>query len=49
MTSTNKAKVDEELKKLALAYIHATNAGDSSLAENILHNIEELRKIYSNH
>ena len=35
----------EELKKLAMDYIKATNANDLSTAETILHNMEELKKL----
>jgi len=41
----NQSKVDEELKKLAMDYIKATNANDLSTAETILHNMEELKKL----
>ena len=43
--STNQSKVEDELKKLAMDYIKATNAKDISLAETILHNMEELKKL----
>tara|TARA_B100001778_G_scaffold311011_1_gene293642 strand:- start:444 stop:605 length:162 start_codon:yes stop_codon:yes gene_type:complete len=47
-STTNQQKVEEELKKLAIDYIKATNAKDISLAETILHNMEELKKLTSN-
>ena len=43
--STNQSKVEDELKKLAMDYIKATNAKDISLAETILHNMEEFKKL----
>ena len=43
--SMNQSKVDEELKKLAMDYIIATNANNQALAETIMHNIEELKKL----
>ena len=46
-STTNQQKVEEELKKLAMDYIKATNAKDISLAETILHNMEELKKLTS--
>ena len=46
-STTNQQKVEEELKKLAIDYIKATNAKDISLAETILHNMEELKKLTS--
>ena len=45
MNSMNQSKVDDELKKLAMDYIKATNANDQSLAETIMHNMEELKKL----
>ena len=45
MNSINKTRVEDELKKLAMDYIKATNAKDLTLAENILHNMEELKKL----
>tara|TARA_B100000575_G_scaffold173289_1_gene138824 strand:+ start:1742 stop:1879 length:138 start_codon:yes stop_codon:yes gene_type:complete len=41
----NKAKVEDELKKMALEYIKATNANNITLAESILNNMEELKRI----
>tara|TARA_B100000579_G_scaffold132460_1_gene107054 strand:+ start:16365 stop:16502 length:138 start_codon:yes stop_codon:yes gene_type:complete len=41
----NKAKVEDELKKMALDYIKATNANNITLAESILNNMEELKRI----
>ena len=46
-STTNQQKVDDELKKLAMEYIKATNANDLSLAETIMHNMEELKKLTS--
>ena len=45
MNSMNQSKVDEELKKLAMDYIKATNAKDLTLAKTIMHNMEELKKL----
>jgi len=45
MNSMNQSKVDEELKKLAMDYIKATNANDQATAETIMHNMEELKKL----
>ena len=45
MNSMNQSKVEDELKKLAMDYIKATNAKDLTLAETILHNMEELKKL----
>ena len=45
MNSMNKSKVEDELKKLAMEYIKATNAKDLTLAETILNNMEELKKL----
>ena len=45
MNSISQSKVDEELRKLAMDYIKATNAKDLTLAETILHNMEELKKL----
>ena len=41
----NQTKIDDELKKLSMDYIKATNADDLSTAETILHNMEELKKL----
>ena len=41
----NQSKVDEELKKLAMDYIKATNANDQATAENILHDMDVMRKL----
>ena len=43
--STNQSKVDDELKKLAMDYIKATNDKDQTLAKTIMHNMEELKKL----
>jgi len=45
MNSMNQSKVDEELKKLAMDYIKATNANDQATAENILHDMDVMRKL----
>ena len=45
MNSMNQSKVDEELKKMAMDYIKATNANDQATAENILHDMEVMRKL----
>jgi len=41
----NQSKVDEELKKLAMDYIKATNAKDQATAETILHDMDVMRKL----
>ena len=41
----NQSKVDEELKKMAMDYIKATNANDQATAENILHDMDVMRKL----
>ena len=43
--STNQSKVDDELKKLAMDYIKATNDKDLQLAKTIMNNMEELKKL----
>ena len=45
MHSINQSKVDDELKKLAMDYIKATNANDQATAENILHDMEVMKKL----
>ena len=45
MNSINQSKVDEELKKLAMDYIKATNANDHSTAENILHDMQVMKNL----
>ena len=45
MNSINQSKVDDELKKLAMDYIKATNANDHSTAENILHDMEVMKNL----
>ena len=45
MNSMNQSKVDEELKKLAMDYIKATNANDQATAENILHDMDVMKKL----
>ncbi len=45
MNSINKSKVDEELKKLAMDYIKATNADDHALAEQILHDMQVMKEL----
>ena len=41
----NQSKVDDELKKLAMDYIKATNANDKATAETILHDMDVMRKL----
>ena len=45
MNSISQSKVDEELKKLAMDYIKATNAKDQALAETILNDMEVMQKL----
>ena len=45
MNSMNQSKVDDELKKLAMDYIKATNANDQSLAETILNDMQVMRDL----
>ena len=45
MNSMNQSKVDEELKKLAMDYIKATNANNQSLAEQILIDMHVMRDL----
>ena len=45
MTSINKSKIEEELKKLAMDYIDATNKKRVAEATAILANMEELKKL----
>jgi len=45
MNSISQSKVDEELKKLAMDYIKATNAKDQALAETILNDMEVMKKL----
>ena len=45
MNSMNQSKVDEELKKLAMDYIKATNANDQSLAETILNDMQVMKEL----
>ena len=45
MNSMNQSKVDDELKKLAMDYIKATNANDQSLAETILNDMQVMRQL----
>ena len=45
MNSMNQSKVDDELKKLAMDYIKATNANDQSLAETILNDMQVMREL----
>ena len=45
MNSINQSKVDEELRKLAMDYIKATNAKDHALAETILNDMEVMKKL----
>ena len=41
----NQQKVDDELKKLAMEYIKATNDNKHALAEQILHDMETFKKL----
>jgi len=45
MNSISQSKVDEELRKLAMDYIKATNAKDQALAETILNDMEVMQKL----
>ena len=45
MNSMNQSKVDDELKKLAMDYIKATNANDQSLAETILNDMQVMKEL----
>ena len=45
MNSINKSKVEDELKKLAMDYIKATNANDQSLAETILNDMQVMKEL----
>ena len=45
MNSMNQSKVDDELKKLAMDYIKATNANDQSIAETILNDMQVMREL----
>lgn len=45
MNSINKAKVEDELKKLTAEYIKATHNEDKQLAKNIMQSMEELKKL----
>ena len=45
MNSMNQSKVEDELKKLAMDYIKATNADDHALAEQILHDMEVMKNL----
>ena len=45
MNSMNQSKVDEELKKLAMDYIKATNANNQSLAETILNDMQVMKEL----
>ena len=45
MNSMNQSKVDEELKKLAMDYIKATNANNQSLAEQILNDMQVMKEL----
>lgn len=48
MNSINKAKVEDELKKLTAEYIKATHSEDKQLAKNIMQSMEELKKLAQN-
>jgi len=45
MNSINQSKVDEELKKMAMDYIKATNAKQHATAESILHDMEVMKNL----
>ncbi len=45
MNSINQSKVDEELKKMAMDYIKATNANDQALAETILNDMQVMKEL----
>ena len=45
MNSMNKAKVEDELKRLTAAYLKATHSKDKQLAKNIMQSMEELKKL----
>ena len=45
MNSMNQSKVEDEVKKLAMDYIKATNAKDLTLAKTIMTNMEEFKKL----
>ena len=45
MNSMNQSKVDEELKKLAMDYIKATNAKQHATAESLLHDMEVMKNL----
>ena len=45
MNSINKAKVEDELKRLTTAYLKATHSDDKQLAKNIMQSMEELKKL----
>ena len=45
MNSISQSKVDEELKKMAMDYIKATNAKDLALAETILNDMDVMKKL----
>jgi hypothetical protein len=42
---TSNSQVDESMKELVLAYIKAKNADDDAMAEEILHEINQLRRL----
>ncbi len=44
-STMNQQKVDDELKKLAMEYIKATNDDKHALAEQILHDMETFKKL----
>ena len=45
MNSINKTKVEDELNKLTKEYFKATHTEDKELAKNIMHSMEELKKL----
>ena len=42
---TSNSQVDESMRELVLAYIKAKNADDDAMAEEILHEINQLRRL----
>ena len=45
MNSMNKAKVEDELRKLTAEYLKATHNEDKQLAKDIMQSMEELKKL----
>ena len=42
---TSNSQVDDSMRDLVLAYIKAKNADDEAMAEEILHEINQLRRL----